>query len=160
MNTVSCPQKKGFTLLEILLVIAAIGILAAIVLVAINPTRQLAQARNAERRSEVLAISNAVYQFTIDNNGLPAGIDATLRNVISTAGTTTCTTVGAVALATNVSDFVNSITSTTSYIAAIPRDPQVASTGCSDFLIQTTTGNRIIVSAPRAELSATISVTR
>jgi type IV pilus assembly protein PilA len=157
MNNVSVPQRKGFTLLEILLVIAAIGILAAIVLVAINPTRQLAQARNAQRRADVLTISNAVYQFTIDNNGLPANIDATLRNVVSTASTASCTSVGGAAA---VSDFVTAITSTTSYVAAIPRDPQVASAGCSDYLIQTTTGSRVTVSAPRAELSTTISVTR
>ena len=152
-------NKKGFTLLEILLVIAAIGILAAIVLVAINPNRQLAQARNAERRSEVQSILNAAFQYTIDTSGtLPTNVDATLRNVISTAGTTTCTVVGSVTAATNVSDFVALVAPT--YIASVPRDPSVASTGCSDYLIQTSTGNRITVSAPRAELSTTISVTR
>lgn len=61
--------KKGFTLLEILLVIAAIGILVAIVLIAINPNRQIEAARNAQRRADINSISKAIQQFIIDSGG-------------------------------------------------------------------------------------------
>ena len=164
MNTVSRPQRKGFTLLEILLVIAAIGILAAIVLVAINPQRQLAQARNAQRRADVLAISNAINQALISNAALPAGISTTLRNVVSTAGTGNCAVVGTVALASDVADFVATVSP--AFIGALPRDPQAATPGCSDYIVQLgdAANNRTTVSAPRAEavggILTPINVTR
>jgi prepilin-type N-terminal cleavage/methylation domain-containing protein len=65
--------KKGFTLLEILLVIAAIGILAAIVLVAINPAKQIEAARTAQRRADINNITKAIQQSIIDNAGVYPG---------------------------------------------------------------------------------------
>jgi len=85
MKIVSGPQRKGFTLLEILLVIAAICILSDIVLIAINPNRQLAQARNAQRRSDVLTISNAVNQRIIDEAVTPPAIPI-LTTILNPAG--------------------------------------------------------------------------
>ncbi len=54
-------HNQAFTLLEMLLVIAIIAVLAGIVIVAINPGRQLAQARNAQRSSDLRAIHSAVH---------------------------------------------------------------------------------------------------
>jgi type IV pilus assembly protein PilA len=67
-------SKKGFTLIEILIVIGLIAILAAIVLVAINPARQFAQARNSQRESNVNAILNAIGQDIADNKGVFGGV--------------------------------------------------------------------------------------
>lgn len=62
-------RAGGFTLIEILIVIGIIAVLAAIVVVAINPARQFAQARNSQRVSNVNAILNAVGQNIADNKG-------------------------------------------------------------------------------------------
>jgi prepilin-type N-terminal cleavage/methylation domain-containing protein len=63
-------SQKGFTLIEILVVIGIIAVLAAIVIIAINPGRQFAQARNSQRTSNVNSILNAIGQRIADNKGL------------------------------------------------------------------------------------------
>ncbi len=69
-------------MLEILLVVTAIIILAAIVVVAINPVRQIAQTHNAQRESNINAILNATYQYSVDNKGAtPPGITQNLQMI-------------------------------------------------------------------------------
>lgn len=67
--------QKGFTLIELLVVIGIIGILVAVVLVAVNPSRQFASARDTQRRSDLYAVTQAVYQYAAENDGdLPSSI--------------------------------------------------------------------------------------
>jgi len=70
-------RYKGFTLIELLVVIGILGILLAIVLIAINPARQFAQADNTKRTSDANTILNAIHQYYADNRGiLPPGMPA------------------------------------------------------------------------------------
>jgi len=69
-------MKKGFTLIELLLVIGIIAILAAIVIVAINPTRQLGQARDTQRANSVRTILNAATQYYVDNGNRAGCLDS------------------------------------------------------------------------------------
>lgn len=73
----SSQRCTGFTLVELLIVIAIIAVLAGVVIIAVNPSRQLADARNAQRFSDINSILNAFWQYAIDNNGRwqPASAD-------------------------------------------------------------------------------------
>ncbi len=156
MKVLSKKLQKGFTLIELLVVIGILAVLLSIVLVAINPARQFAQANNTQRRSDVGATLNGIYQYAADNKGvLPAGIPAQGASAaISTAGTGTA--------------FCNALVPT--YIAALPRDPSTGTyTDCTNYstayqinVSTASAGNtpRLTVSAPGAELGVVISVTR
>jgi len=142
-------SQGGFTLLEILLVVAAIAILAGIVIIAINPGKQLGDTKNAQRRADVNSILNAVYQYSLDNNGtLPATISTTQIEICKTSGT--CT--GLVDLGV--------VTLNEKYITAIPTDPTGSSTNGAGYEIKKSANGRITVVAPDAEQGATITVTR
>ncbi len=70
-------KSSGLTLVELLIVIAVLGILAAVVLVAIKPLEQLARGRDAGRKSNISQLSNALQSFSTQNGGvyaLPANL--------------------------------------------------------------------------------------
>ena len=154
-------QQRGFTLLEILLVVAAIAILAGIVIIAINPSKQLGDTNNAQRSSDVNAILNAVYQYAIDNNGsLPSGIDSVTGTyqVLGTDGTGCDSTCGAVTTVAACVDLSSVLTPT--YIVDIPSDPQNGSAANTDYYINRDGDGRVVVGSCDPEQSETITITR
>jgi type IV pilus assembly protein PilA len=64
--------KKSFTLVELMVVIAIIGILAAVVVVNMNNIR--AKARDAERVSSMSTITSALQAYYADNHKYPLQI--------------------------------------------------------------------------------------
>ena len=117
-----------------------------------NASTQFAEANNTKRKSDILAILNAVNQYMAENKGLtPPGITATTQG-ISSAGSNLCAVI------------------VTKYIAALPRDPKIASgesiTDCTAAydtgytIFKNLADNRITIMAPLSDLGEIISVTR
>lgn len=139
-------MKKGFTLLEILLVIAAIGVLAAIVIIAINPTRQLAQVRNTVRRSDTNSLRNAFAQYDIENESYPIGLTTTYQEICA-QDASDCT---------GYFDAQGTLVPT--YIAQIPQDPQATGNGSGYEVSINPVNSSISIRSINAELSEEIAI--
>ncbi len=108
----------------------------------------LPDARNAIRRADVNTLLNAVYQYSIDNNGkLPSTVvKGKLQMICQT--TMTCSGISLDVL-------------TESYILKVPVDPQQDSrSNESGYTIEVLSDGKIRVTAPNAENQQSISVTR
>lgn len=146
-------RYEGFSLIEILVVVALIVILSTITIVAINPGKNFRDTRNAQRSSDVNAILNAVTQYTTDGKVLPTGImacnpdDWKIGTPIGTA--TGNVNLGAILTGTGDAD----------YMVSIPIDPSVGNAEDTGYVI-CTIGTRVQIAAPNAEDDKVIAVKR
>ena len=74
--SVTSVSRKGFTLVELLIVIAILAVLAAAVVIVLNPAELLAQARDSQRVNDLDTVKNALSIYvaqatTIDLGGCP-----------------------------------------------------------------------------------------
>jgi len=156
-------RQKGFTLIELLVVIGIIGILAAIVLVAVNPGRQFAQARDTQRRSDLYAITNSVYQFAAEHNGnLPDNDGDDTLNGFPQVATCIGTDAAAPNSCFNLGTATNEAgteTIVSTYIAAIPMDPGAGTDANTQYTIYQSGEGRLVAEAT-GELTPLITVQR
>ena len=85
-------KQKGFTIVELLIVIVVIAILAAISIVAFTGVQQ--RGRDSQRASDVSNIAKALTAYTADGNNWPAdaGAATTALNGYTTANVPTTVT--------------------------------------------------------------------
>lgn len=124
MNTNRRSKRsiQGFTLIEILIVIGMLAVLATVVLVAINPLRQFAQARNSQRQANVSALLNAVGNRIADNRGIFTDTMGSCTTPIPTNAATLIKNGGGYDLRPCL---------VPDYISELPYDPAVGTNQCT-----------------------------
>ena len=150
-------RRKGFTLIEILVVIGIIAVLSAVVLVAINPTRQFKLARDSQRISNVESLLSAIGQNIAEHKGL------------FTCGTSVVTIPASTTIirsSVDANSFDIASCLVPAYISILPFDPSAPTAHYAtttdyntEYTVAADSDGRITVAA-HGEINPTISVTR
>lgn len=152
--------SKGFTLIEILLVIGILSILLVVVFAALNPATRLADARDARRWNDVNQVLTAIHECIVDNDGDEAACgltdDNTTDEVVNGVIATGCDAVcgGAADECVDLSTLV-----TQNYMASLPTDPIAPATDHTSYSVKLNNGI-VTVSACGAEGGSSITVAR
>jgi prepilin-type N-terminal cleavage/methylation domain-containing protein len=122
-------MKKGFTLIELVIVIGILAILATTVVLILNPAQILAQARDSQRMSDLSSVKSALALY------LSTAITPTLGEigtctVSTTCGLSSCTATTTVTAVDGTGWVDVDLTGTTggSPLSSLPLDPTNSAT--------------------------------
>jgi len=150
-------MRKGFTLIELIIVIAIISILAAAIFAAVDPARRLHEARNARRASDVSTILDAIKTYQVDNDGEhfsevdEAGEDTyhmISRNVIICE--TTCPSLDGSGIEGST-DCIDLRDMGSNYLSTVPIDPHSGEGDFTDYYMIKDSNEAITVGACNPE---------
>lgn len=158
------PPLVGFTLVELLIVIAIIAVLAVVVFVTLDPLTRFRDARDSQRWSDVTAMLDAAKLDQVDRDGayLTAITNMTAGSyyvvgTCSSGANTTCTAQPTTQAA--CADLTGLVSA--GKIPSIPRDPSTGTAANTDYYImRTATGALTIGACDQENTPAGISVQR
>lgn len=149
--------NRAFTIIELLIVIALIGVMASLMIFAINPGTQLAKARDVERETHLYGILSAIYQYQAEHSGtLPDTDGDPDTSNFPTTATCVGNSGGCFNLA-NAGDVGEKIVPV--YMAALPQDPKTGNSGNIGYTLFVDANKRLVASAS-GEIKGSITITR
>ncbi|EKD58693.1 MAG: hypothetical protein ACD_56C00069G0007 [uncultured bacterium] len=136
----SVAQKVGIVLLLLLFIVA--GILY------VNPKRKMVEMRNSQRRSDVVNILNAVYEYS-KKNGLPESINENPKMICRSGSS-----------CEGFVDISGILEVEKKVLSEVPIDPSADDLSTSGYQISKSANGRINVMAPLAENNAVIRLSK
>lgn len=140
--------QKGFTLIEVLLVIVLIGILISIGLVTFNAEARFIDTRNDIRKTHIQTLEGSITQYRLQEGNYPTGLSRNYQEICDPEAT----------VCTGFFDLKQFLVPT--YLQAIPQDPNDADTtggtGYSVAVDEAT--NTVSVRVIQAEGGETIAI--
>ncbi len=152
--------SRGFSLIELLVVITLIIILSGLVYVNLRPAERFSEARNAKRTTAVYSLLSTIHQYIIDNEGaLPPGLGVGMaERQLGTAGNG-CATFAGAACGTE-STCLDLSTPLAKYLSTIPKDPSVTESGKTGYTVKVNNNGIVTIRSCNPEGGVTIKASR
>lgn len=133
--------NDGFTLMELLIAVSIVGILSTVMIIAVNPGRQLAKARDSQRQTDLIAILSAIMQYGSEHSGdLPDTDGDPDTSNFPTSATCIGTSVSCFDLA-NAGETGDEIVPV--YMVSIPEDPRTGDATDTGYTIYVDENGRL-----------------
>ncbi|MCL5016417.1 MAG: type II secretion system GspH family protein, partial [Patescibacteria group bacterium] len=91
-------NESSFTLIELLIVIAIIGILASALVLVLNPSQLLSQSRDSRRTQDLSNLNNAIGMYLSEGNSVLGQTDTVYVSIpdptLLPGATSTCSSLG------------------------------------------------------------------
>lgn len=155
-------DEEGFTLVELLIVVAIIAILAGVVFVALDPAQKFGEARDSTRESDVQSIAQAIKVDQVDNGGDYISEVATTTQgtnyMIGTCSSASQSDCSDVTIDTNDCVDLTGL-SDEGYLPEVPQDPDTGTAAKTGYYVRKSTSS-IFVGACTHEDDDKIEVSR
>ncbi len=154
-------MNKGFTFIELLIVIGVMTVLATVIVVEWNPVQRFKNSRDVRRTTDVETILSAIHLYSIDNKSTyPSGLSVGMSEKQLGTATSGCTNASAGCSVAATGDCVDLTTPLVKYLKTVPVDPHDGTDALTKYSVSVDSNGIVTVKACGAEGTSNISLSR